>query len=188
MSMTPDVDCYRRFLQGDNSGLEELVQRYNDRLIAFLTGYVGQIAIAEDLAADTFVELLAKKPHYRESGSFQTWLFRIGRNNAIDYLRHRSRRKTIGLEDMEQELSDRLLLEDRLCENEEKEALYRAIKQLSPDYQAVLYLLYFEDMRYSEIGTILRKNEAQIKNLAYRARQSLKNALKKEDFFHADLY
>ena len=53
---------------------------------------------------------------------------------------------------------------------------------LPKDYKTVLYLIYFEDMSYNEIEKIMKKNNKQIKNLAYRARLSLKEILRREGF------
>ena len=54
--------AYRRFLEGDESGLEQIIVSYKDGLILYLNTLVGDIALAEDLAEDTFVRLFTRKP------------------------------------------------------------------------------------------------------------------------------
>ena len=80
---------YRRFLDGDDKGLVELVGEYKDGLILFLNGYVNNISVAEELTEETFFRLITKKPRYSGKSTFKSWLYAIGRNTAIDYIRHR---------------------------------------------------------------------------------------------------
>ena len=71
---------YRRFLNGDESGLVEIVEEYKDGLILFLNRYVSDFYVAEDLAEDTFFKLVIKKPRYVGDSSFKAWLYTIARN------------------------------------------------------------------------------------------------------------
>ena len=73
---------YRRFLAGDNEGMFEIVCEYQAGLMLYLNSYVQDIHTAEDLAEDTFLELMLKRPKFSGNSSFKTWLFAIGRNIA----------------------------------------------------------------------------------------------------------
>ncbi len=64
--MDNGASSYYRFLEGDNNALEEIVELYNKKLILFLNTYVTNLAVAEDLAADTFLELIMKKPNFNQ--------------------------------------------------------------------------------------------------------------------------
>ena len=75
--MDNGASSYHRFLEGDNSALEEIVELYNKKLILFLNTYVTNLAVAEDLAADTFLELIIKKPRFNQKSSFKTYLLRL---------------------------------------------------------------------------------------------------------------
>lgn len=59
--MDNGADSYRRFLNGDESGFDEILELYHDNLIYFINRYVKNFTAAEDLAADTFMELLIHK-------------------------------------------------------------------------------------------------------------------------------
>ena len=50
--MTKEKCAYSRFLDGDKSGMEEIVREYNSPLIFFINGYVKNLAVSEDIAAD----------------------------------------------------------------------------------------------------------------------------------------
>lgn len=65
------ASSYHRFLEEDNSALEEIVDLYNKKLILFLNTFVTNLAVGEDLAADTFLELILKKPRFNQESSFQ---------------------------------------------------------------------------------------------------------------------
>ncbi len=177
---------YDRYLSGDASGIEDIVRQYNDSLIFFINGYVHDLVTAEDLAADTICKLLVKRKRFRsdEGGSFKTWLFTIARNTALDWLRKSARHKQVALSDIDG--YDEQDFDSKILKNEQKTALHKALNQLNADYREVLHLLYFEEMSYSQAAAIMKKQEKQIKNLAYRAKQSLAKILEKEEFVYED--
>ena len=89
--MDNGASSYRRFLDGDDKGIAEIVGDYKDGLILYLDGYVNNIFIAEELTEDTFFRLITKKPKYSGKSTFKSWLYAIGRNVAIDFIRHNSK-------------------------------------------------------------------------------------------------
>ena len=89
--MDNGASSYRRFLDGDDNGITEIVEIYKDGLILYLNGYVNNIFVAEELTEDTFFRLIIKKPKYSGKSTFKSWLYAIGRNVAIDYIRHNSK-------------------------------------------------------------------------------------------------
>ena len=180
--MDNGASSYRRYLEGDESGFDEVLALYQDRLIFFIHRYVRNITVAEDLAEDAFVELLIHKRRFHYRVKLKTYLFTIGRNKAINYLKRASTRMDTALPSLDILEADALQLEERVLQEERKREVNAAVGQLNEDYRDVLHLLYMEDMTYEEAGKVLGKNRKQIENLAYRARQSLKAVLDKEGF------
>jgi RNA polymerase sigma factor (sigma-70 family) len=176
--MDNGASSYHRFLEGDDQALEEIVELYNKKLILFLNIHVHNLAVAEDLAADTFLELIVKKPRFNHGSSFKTYLFKIGRNNALDFLRKQNRHLSVPLDDLQ--LEDQGLFVEELIRDEQRQELLRAIDGLHPDYRDVLHLLYFEDLSYGDAATVMKRSMKQINNLAYRAKNALKAAMKQE--------
>ena len=170
---------YRRFLDGDESAFGEILDMYSENLIFFINRYVGNVAVAQELSEDVFVEILLHKRRYNFKTSLKTYLFTIGRNKAVSYLRRCARRPECAYEYVENE-SDRKNLEDEFIRKERERELHRAINTLNDDYKTVLHLIYFEDMSYEQAATVMKKNKKQIENLAYRARQALKKELERE--------
>ena len=86
--MDNGASSYRRFRDnGDISGFDEIVMDYSDGLMLYLTSIVGSIWTAEELTEETFFLLGTKKPKFKENYSFKTWLYTIGRNIALNYLK-----------------------------------------------------------------------------------------------------
>ena len=106
---------------------------------------------------------------------------------AVDYIRFQSKVRQIPLEDAENTIAAVESLEQTYLREEQKLALNRALTQLPDDYRQVLWLSFFEDFSNQEIAAVMRKNERQVRNLLYRAKQSLKSILEKEGFVYEDL-
>lgn len=185
--MENGASSYRRFLDGDDTGIAEIVGEYKDGLILYLNHYVNNLCVAEELTEDTFFRLLVKKPRFSGRSSFKSWLYAIGRNVAVDYIRHNSKLSSTPLEEMEDYLSNEQSLEQSYIKEESKIALHKALSRLAPDYRQVLWLVYFEDFSNKEVAIALKKSDRQVKNLLYRAKKSLKSELEKEGFTYENL-
>ena len=186
--MDNGASSYRRFRDnGDQSGLVEIIRDYKDGLILYLTSVVGNIRTAEEIAEDTFVIIGTKKPKDKGTGSFRTWLYTIGRNAAIDYLRKRARHTEISLEDEAELISDEEAVETAYIKKEQQIQVHRAMRKLSPEYQQVLWLVYFEELSNKEAAKIMKKSVRSIESLLYRARRSLRSQLEMEGFDYEKL-
>ena len=177
--MMEGESSYRRFLAGEQAAFEELVEAYSKNLIYFLNRYVHDLDAAENLAADTFVELLVHRQRYHFQVSFKTYLFSIGRNKARAYLRKARNFPYDALKNQESQ-KELLLLEDAILAQERKKAVNEALSSLKQEYRLVIHLLYFEELSYAEAAQIMGKSRKQIDNLAYQAKLSLKKLLGKE--------
>ncbi len=178
---------YRRFLDGDDNGIVEIIRDYKDGLMLFLNRYVNNIHIAEELTEDTFFRLVTKKPRFVEKYSFKTWLFTIGRNVAINYVKRNRNIANAPLEDMEGLCSDKDSVEQSYLLKEEKVQLSNALSHISSEYATVLHLKYFEDMSNEQIAKVLKKSKRQVENLIYQAKKALRAELKKEGFVYERL-
>ena len=186
--MDNGASSYRRFrLEGDECGLAEIIRDYRDGLIFYLNSFVKDIHVAEELAEDTFVLLGTKKPRDKGIGSFKTWLYTIGRNIAVNYLRKRSRRAEIALEDCSERMAEEEALEVSFIKEERKIAVHRAMKRLKPEYHRVLWLIYFENFSNKEAAAVMKKSVHSVETLVYRARIALKTQLETEGFTYEEL-
>lgn len=181
-------DSYRRFRdEGDEEGLAQLIRDYRNGLIFYLTSIVGNIHIAEELAEDTFVLLGTKKPRDKGKGSFKTWLYTIGRNIALNFLKKNSKTSTVSVDDCPELVSDEDSLEEMYFREERKIEVHRAMRKLKPEYRQILWLIYFEGFSNKESAAIMKKSVHNIETLVYRARKSLKSQLESEGFTYENI-
>lgn len=177
--------AYSRFLEGDNSGIEEIIAEYKDALILYLLGFCGNITAAEDLMEDVFVKLVVDRPVFKKKSSFKTWLFAIAGNVARDYLRKSKRRSFVPLDDIAEVGEEEDILKEHF-RSEDKLLIHRCLDSLNPDYRQVLYLTFFEGFSNAEAGRIMKKTNRQIENLLYRAKQALKAEMRKEGYTYEE--
>jgi len=186
--MDNGASSYRRFREdGDESGLVEIIRDYKDGLILYINSFVGNIHTAEELAEDTFVLLGTRKPKDKGKGSFKTWLYTIGRNVAIDYLRRNSKHANISMDDCLELVSDEQNLEFAYIKEERKITVHRALAKLKSEYRQILWLIYFEDFSIKQAAAVMKKSVHSIETLVYRARKALKSQLELEGFVYEEL-
>lgn len=176
--------AYERFLNGDEGGLAVIIDEYGDRLLRYINSYVHDEMTAEDLLSETFLKLIVRRPRLRGEALFKTYLYAIGRNEALQYLR--KKRCEVSLEEW---LPDRQAADvyQRVLQKEERSAVYRALGQISPLYREVLYLTYFEELSCREAAKVLRKSSRQVTNLLYRGKQALRAEIQREGVEYEDL-
>ena len=175
-----DKELYQKYLKGDNNAFEEIVKKYKDHIIYFISRYTKNTDIAEDISQDVFVYLLVNKEQYDFKYSFKTYLYMIAKCRAINYI-NREKRAISGMnyENLYIEDND---LEEIVYKNEKTKEIRKVINKLKPDYQAVICLTSLEGFKYKEVAKIMDKNVGQIKVMLNRAKKKLKEALEKEGF------
>ncbi len=185
--MDNGASSYRRFLDGDDSGFVETIKEYKDGLMFYINGFVCDLHIAEDLTEETFVKIATKKPRFSGKSSFKTWLYAIGRNVALDYLKKRSKQKELPIDEARDMTDDEISFEADFLREERKIMLHHAMCRLRPEYRQILWLIYFEGFSNKEAATVMKKKVHGIETLVYRARLALKEELEKEDFVYEEL-
>ncbi len=178
---------YRRFIDGDDGGLAEIIREYRDGLIFYLNSIVCDLDVAEELAEETFVLLGTKKPKDNGKGSFKTWLYTIGRNLTLNYLKKSSRKNEVSIDVCPGILDECNTPEAIYIKEERKIILHNAIKKLKSEYRQILWLVYFEGFSNKEAAVVMKKSIHNIETLVYRARKSLKTQLEMEGFIYEEL-
>ena len=182
VKMTDEM-YYRCYIDGDETGLEELMRKYGSPLTLYINGYLHDLHEAEDLMIEVFSYLFAKKPQIRDGG-LKAYLYQSARHMA---LRHKGRRRFhFSLEELKEEPEAEELIEEVVKKKERNQILHACMDKLKADYREVLYLVFFEGMRHAEAGLVMGKTEKQIADLVYRGKNSLKKRLKEEGITDAD--
>ena len=164
---------YRRFLDGDESAINEIMKELFRSLVFFIDGYVHDVHAAEDIAIDAFSDLVVHKHRYNFKVTLKTYVFMLGRSRALDYIKHRKVLSFLELSEAEG-LEDEKTLEELGLADERKRVVNAAVSKLPEDMRVVIHLVYFEDMTYDEAAKVMKKNRKQVDNLLYRAKKELR--------------
>ena len=179
--MDKGAESYRRFLDGDDDALGEIVDLYREGLILFIYRYVANLADAEDLAEDVFVELIVNPERYGFRSSLKTYIFTLGRNKAVDFVRKQSRiRPAREPEERLAELADIHTLESHVIRGEENRRLYEALDSIKEDYRTALHLVYLEELSYKEAAGVMKKTPKQLENLVSRGKKAVRELMGEE--------
>jgi RNA polymerase sigma-70 factor (ECF subfamily) len=137
--MDNGASSYRRYLDGDDSGITDIIRDYKDGLTLYINSYVNNIFTAEDLMEDTFFKLAAKKPRFSGRSSFKTWLYAIARNIALDYLRKNSKVSDAPIEDLSNCIVEESNVEREYLRKEQEILLHRTMRKLKSEYFQVSF-------------------------------------------------
>lgn len=164
----------------DPNDLELLLRTCRPGLIFFLQQLVGDPDTAEDLAIDSFLELLVHPLRYNGRSSVKTYLFMIGRSKALNYLK---RRRHLSPDPIPEDHPADTSLEEQFLADERRRALHRALNTLPEEMRTAVHLVYFEELSYRQTAKVMKKTEKQVDNLLYRAKSALRTQLGKDDLF-----
>jgi len=166
------VDEARR---GNRSAFGELVVRYERRVLRVILQFVRDRDQADDLAQETFIRAYQRLDQFDPSRRFGPWLFRIGVNLTLDYLRRRKRRGWWSL--FSESNSDRPPEPPTVDPREAldlSQEVQRVLEQLPETYRTVIVLRDLENFSTSEIAAVLNRKEATIRWRLAEARTRFK--------------
>lgn len=188
-----DTRLVHASLSGNGEAFSELVKKY-ERMI-YNTSYqiLGNADDAFDVSQETFIKAYKSLGAFRGDSKFSTWLYKICQNAAKDYLRSKSRHRTVSLtaygDDDTKEIQLDIPDEDpsnqpgsSLEREESRKAVREAISQLSEDHKSVIVLRDIEGYSYDEISEILNLEIGTVKSRLNRARLAIKDFLIKRNF------
>ncbi|MDR1382342.1 MAG: RNA polymerase sigma factor [Planctomycetaceae bacterium] len=177
--------------KSDRNAFEVLVKRYERELYNYLRFYLGSADMAEDVFQTTFF-LVHRKCHlFDEKRAFRPWVYRIATNQAISLKRHKKIRYAVSLDDTfngeetlwnaysSQLVSEEATPYDSIVGAEQKKQVRDAVEKLPESYRKVLYLVYFQGMKYHEAAETLGISCSNIKTHLRGAIKKLQNILPK---------
>jgi len=185
----PDVRLMLEVREGSAAAFEELVSRYQGRLVAVFEHIIGTRDQADDLAQEVFLRVYRARKDYIVAAKFSTWLFTIANNVACNALRSRSRRREVTLQprdsgplgarplDRMVQASSGQMPARQLDKAEMREIVRMAMGALNERQRMAVLLCKFEGMSYAEIATTMKLSPQAIKSLLSRARGNLREVL-----------
>ena len=165
-------------LKRQNAGLlDELIVKYQHRLMRYLLYLTGNREQAEDLFQDVWMRVMVRGGQFNGQARFETWLFTIARNMVID---HRRKRTASSLDELFEAGSDEdrpMSFEvadgeptpfDRVSNFEDREKIATALLDLDTLHREVLVLRFYEELSLEEIAKVTKSHLSTVKSRLYR--------------------
>ena len=166
--------------------LDELIVRYQHRLLRYLLYLTSCRELAEDLFQEVWMRVLLRGGQFNGKARFETWLFTIARNLVIDYRRKRTVASLDELfegsseddQPMSFEISDNQPTPfDRFASLEDRQRIAAALLQVDTLYREVLVLRFHEELSLQEIAAVTRAPLSTVKSRLYRGLAAIKPKL-----------
>ncbi len=178
--MIDDKALVSRIIGGDTQAFRLLI-RQNERLVAHMVGrLIDRAEDREELCQDVFMKVYEKIGEFDFQSQLSTWVATIAYRHAINHLR----KKKILISDIpeEDQFTSHFIADDQadaLAEQDSEEHVLKLIDKLPIQYKTVLTLYHLDGKNYTEIGEITGMPEGTVKNYLFRARNLLKESVKK---------
>ena len=179
--MIDDKVLVSQVLSGDRQAFRVLIKQH-ERLVGHMIGrLIDQQEDREELCQDVFLKVYEKLGEFTFQSKLSTWIATIAYRHGINHLRKRK----IEIRELpeeethkEQFISDENV-EENFSEQQLDNLVMGLIDQLPPQYKTILTLYHVQEMSYTEIVEITELPEGTVKNYLFRARQLLKEKVKK---------
>jgi RNA polymerase sigma-70 factor (ECF subfamily) len=184
-----DTELIMQTQRGNMNAFEQLVQRYDKRVLTIAAGYVNCSDDAKDIYQEVFFRVYKGLPKFRYKSEFSTWLFRITTNVCISH-RTRGRRhshtsldQNVNDEDgqphaLKDTLSDNTTADQQTHDAEISMKVEQALKTLSPRQRMVFSLKHYDGYKLKEIAGMLKCSEGTVKKYLFEAMARLRKQLK----------
>jgi RNA polymerase sigma-70 factor (ECF subfamily) len=154
-----DQDLVKRFIQGDQTSIEVLINRHKNKVFTYIILIVKNQSLAEDIFQDTFIKVIKslKEGKYKDNGKFVSWVIRIAHNLTIDHFRKEKQINTYSNEDYEADIFNSRKLaestvEDILVETQIIKEVRLLIDELPEDQKQVILLRHYGGLSFKEIA------------------------------------
>jgi RNA polymerase sigma-70 factor (ECF subfamily) len=188
-----DVGLVNQFKAGDLSAFEEIISRYEAKVMNLALRFTRNQEDAEEVMQDVFTTVYRKIDGFRGQSAFSSWLYRIVVNAAFMKLRKKKQNQTISMEDLAPAVKQYCIERDTAVNThshgvavvrELQEVLQKAIDKLPDQYRAVFVLRDVDGLSNQETGEILDLSIPAVKSRLHRSRIMLRKKLQRyyEDF------
>ena len=147
------------YAQGNNEAFDILLNRYKDRLYAYIYYTVRNEELAEDIFQETFTKAIVtiQQGRYNENGKFPTWLTRIAHNLIIDCFRQEKQENLVSCDEEERNLLNNIRLsegtvEAEIVNHQILSDVRRLMKHLPDEQREVVHMRFYQDLSFKEIA------------------------------------
>ena len=187
-----DEDLVARTQSGDPRAFDGLVRKYSPRLYGLVYNMTSNHEDTNDLLQDIFSKAYRTIKGFKGKSSFYTWLHTIATNMTINFLKKRSRKYQMSLDDIDNgvqhdpqfiELTSGPDARREVNLKELQQRLNEAMMKLSNEHRAVVTMFDIQGMPHAEIGKILGISEGTVRSRLFYAHRQLQNYL--QEFINA---
>jgi len=184
--MRDESELIRAAVAGDTRAFEDLVVRKREQVVRTAYQVIGDLEDARDVAQRVFLRLWKILDRFDPRRRFDTWVYRITVNAAIDHLRSRGARPAPQpLPDDESRLESSAALDGPGAEraldlSELQRAFHRLAARLAPKQRAAFVLRELEGRETAEVARILNVRQSTVRNHLLQARRALRAGLERE--------
>lgn len=171
---------------GDRDTFRDLVDAWQVKVINLSNAYLNDLQEAEDIAQDVFIEVLESIHRFRGDSSLATWIYRVTVNKSLNRRKKLKRQSIFRVHPQQLSSVEKISVqqiraatdpESTLQQQEDQQALNRAMDKL-PEQQRNAFILYhYEQMSYKEIAEVLKVSMAAVESLLFRAKSNLRKHL-----------
>ena len=175
---------------GDENSFEVLVRKYERFVSTCVYPITGSADDTADVCQEVFLKVYRSLSSFKGESSFSTWLYRVAKNCAYDFVR-KKKGENISLDETDEdgkglELPDtdeKNSPEQTALKNERKQLLWSAVSRLSEEHREIIVLRDINDYTYEQIAQMTGLEPGTVKSRLFRAREALKKQLIKENYF-----
>ena len=160
-NMIADEQLVSLFCAGQNEAFDELLLRYKDKLYTYISFYVKNDDIVDDLFQETFVKAIVnlRKGRYNEKGKFYAWLTRIAHNLLIDQIRCEASENLYYHQDEDKYINNQTNLwvvnrESEIIQEQTLNDVKLLIEKLPLSQREVVFMRYYQELSFKEIAEI----------------------------------
>lgn len=165
---------------GDSQAFEVLVRRKTSKVYALCYRIIGNGEDAKDISQLVFIKLWENLEKYDPSYSFDTWLYRLVTNVAIDFMRNKQSRENAVNSNLRLVKTSSEAEQSVVIQRKEVEGVFNAVSSiLSPKQKTIFVMNQMDDLPSSEIAKILGCRESTVRNHLFNARKLMQQQLKK---------
>ncbi len=168
---TEDRELIRRYLEGDVSAFDELMQAHEDRVFAICLRMMRERDSALDATQDVFLTVFRKADRYKEQAAFSTWLYRVAVNTCYDHLRRQKRKRTTSMPEHLDPSDPRS--GDAFHAAELRPDIETALAGLTPEFRSAVVLVDLDGMSLEGAADTLEIPVGTVKSRVFRARRQL---------------
>jgi len=186
-----DADLVSSCKRGDLDAFESLVRKYEKKMLNISFRIAGSHEDALEIVQDAFVSAYRNIKNFRGQSRFLTWLTAITINlskNRLKQLKARHCHEPVSMDDPIRTEDGQVAADppsneptvlDRMERQDVQQKVQDCIEALEPDFREVIVLRDMQDFSYEEIGNMLKVREGTIKSRLFRAREAVKDCLKR---------